>query len=186
MTRRGDVGTVARPMRSVWPWLVVLALSLCIEFYTYSLYSVLGTILLCGIMIPGSCIQTRAVVLLPVQTSWLPFGAVQNCPQLNCINAHALLMASDVNNYCHTQRTHRSCGSQSASGGKLSYAEIDARNIIELICSTEIRWHNCFHFHYYHLFMFSSKNTFLWRYMVNYKTLVLIIKHFNIAIFILK
>lgn len=174
MTRRGDVATVARPMRSVWPWLVVLALSLCIAFYIYSLYSVLGTILLCGIMIPDSCIQTRAVVLYQFKRA--------DCRSVQFQTVLSWTIPTHTHCWWHQTWTitairsaHRSCGSQSASGGKLSYAEIDARNIIELICGTEIRWHNCFHFHYYHLFMFLSKNTFLWRYMVNYKTLVLII-----------
>lgn len=78
----------------------------------------------------ASCNRARAVVLLPVQTSWASFDAVQNCPQLNWTHnthtrtyAHALLMPSDVNNY-----RLRSCGSQSASEGKLSWAEIDARH----------------------------------------------------------
>lgn len=48
-------------------------------------------------------------------------------------------MASDVNNYCHTQHTHTDLVGVNQRGGMLRCAEIDARNIIELICGTEIR-----------------------------------------------
>lgn len=67
--RRGDCRQADEVGLTLVGCLSIVTVYSILYMYIYSLYSVLGTILLRGIMIPGSCIQTRAVVLLPVQTS---------------------------------------------------------------------------------------------------------------------